>query len=241
MMNKFLGLVKWSLIRHKYILPVFSILQAVLALAMVYGLSLFMHDIDEISAVYLATGTIAIGMIAVGCVLCAQIVGEAKQNGIFNYQRSLPTSRFNIIIADIFIWGLAALPGVIVSCIAALLRFDIEMSITFSGVIIVLLFLITMIVIGFSIAYLFKPNMVGMVTQLIMIVSLLFSPITFPASRLPDWIVRVYNFFPFVPATNLLRASLFDVGSFKFLNLLTVIAWCVACFALSLSTLSKKD
>jgi ABC-2 type transporter. len=240
-MTKFFGLIKWSLIRHKYILPIFSVLQIVLALAMVYGLSLFIYEIDEISSIYLASGTISIGIISVGCVLCAQIVAESKQNGIFNYQRTLPTSRFNIIIADIVIWGGAALPGVIASYIATLFRFDIESNITFGAILLILLFLITMISIGFSIAYYFKPNMVGMVTQVIMIVSLLFSPITFPANRLPESIVNVYNFFPFVPATNLLRASLFGLGEFRFINLLTVVIWCLACFMFSLYTLSKRD
>ncbi|MCL1935208.1 MAG: ABC transporter permease [Defluviitaleaceae bacterium] len=235
------GLLNWSITRHKYILPSFSILQIILAVAMVYGLALFIYDIDEISAIYLSSGTIVMGIISVGCVLCAQIVSETKQNGIFDYQRSLPVSRFSIILSDLIIWGSAALPGIIISIIAVISRFGIVIHISITSIFIIIISLATMILIGFTVAYYLKPNVVGMVTQLIMIISLLFSPITFPSDRLPNWTFAIYNIFPFVPISNLIRASLFNFGVFNFANLFNVIGWFVICLFLSVYSLSKKQ
>ena len=70
-----------------------------------------------------------LGMIAVGCVLAPQIVSEGKQNGVFEYQRTLPVSRSIILLADLIIWGIASLPGVIMGCVASVLRFNINLNI----------------------------------------------------------------------------------------------------------------
>ena len=160
MKTSFLGLLQWSLIRNKQVLPLFSILQILLSLAMVYGLALVIYDLDEVSAVYLSTGAIVMGIIAVGCVLCAQVVSESKQNGVFEYQRSLPVSRMSILMSDILIWGVASAPGLIASFFASVLRFHVGITITLVGILFVLLSLTTMICIGFTIAYywLFTPK-----------------------------------------------------------------------------------
>ena len=241
MKTSFLGLLQWSLIRHKQVLPLFSILQILLSLAMVYGLALVIYDLDDVSVVYLSTGAIVMGIIAVGCVLCAQVVSESRQNGVFEYQRSLPVSRMSILMSDILIWGVASAPGIIASFFASVLRFQVGITITPIGILFVLLSLTTMICIGFTIAYYLKPNVVGMVTQLIMISCLLFSPITFPASRLPEWTNIIYSVLPFVPVANLIRYSFFGIGELSYPNVAIVFAWCIACISLSLRALSKRN
>lgn len=67
------------------------------------------------TAIYLSSGATTLGIIAVGRVLAAQIVSTAKQEGIVDYQRTLPVSRLNILISDFIIWGMASLPGVFMS------------------------------------------------------------------------------------------------------------------------------
>ena len=91
-LTKLKGVIFWSLIRHKYLVPVFSVAQAAFAIAIICGMALFLPQLDDTSVVYLSSGALTLGMIAVGCVLAPQIVSEAKQNGIFEYQRTLPVS-----------------------------------------------------------------------------------------------------------------------------------------------------
>ena len=239
--TKFWGLVRWSLIRHKYFLPVFSIVQMFLAIAIVYGFALMMPVMDYESSVYLSSGALTIGIIAVGCVLAPQIVSESKQNGIFKYQRSLPVARSHIIIADLIIWSVAALPGIIMSCIAGVLRFDVSVRLNLLSGFIILIVLIAMILIGFSIAYLLPPTIMSLVTQLIMLCALLFSPITYPAERLPQWTVHFYQIFPFVPISNLIRSTLFNLQAFYIVDLIIVIAWAVGAYIVAFKTLSKKE
>lgn len=238
--RKFGGLVWWSLVRHKVLLPTFSITQAVLALAMVDGFALFLPNMTHQDSLYLSSGAISIGIIAVGCVLAAQIVGTAKQGGIVAYQKTLPVDRTSIVMADVIIWSLASLPGVIMSCLAAVIRFKIHLYISPLSIFVVLLAQVTMILIGFTLAYWLSANVMALVTQVIMIGGLLFSPIMYPANRIPDWMAAVYNWFPFVPTSDLIRATLFHSGTVSFFNLVALILWALIAFALSLSALTKR-
>jgi len=238
---KLWGVIQWSLVRHKYLLPAFSLVQVAFALAIVYGLALIMPQVDSASAVYLSSGALTLGIIAVGSVLAPQIVSSSKQNGIFNYQRTLPVARSTILLADIIIWSIAALPGIVMGCVASVLRFDLTISASLLSVVTILIVQITMICIGFSIAYWLPPNAMALATQLIMIGGLLFSPITYPAERLPEWTAHFYGVLPFVPSSNLVRASLFNSEPFPIINLCVVLIWGVSAFALALVALSKRE
>lgn len=60
------GLVRWSLTRHKCPLPAFTAVQALFAVAIVYGLALMIPDVDQEAARYLSSGAWTLGIIAVG-------------------------------------------------------------------------------------------------------------------------------------------------------------------------------
>lgn len=125
-------------------------------------------------------------------------------------------------------------------CIAAVLRFDISLNITLQSCTIILLSQFTTICIGFCVAYWFPPNIMALVTQIIMIGGLLFSPITYPAERLPNWTVYIYQVLPFVPLSNLIRSAVFSSEPILIIDLFVVVFWAGIMFCLCLCALSKK-
>lgn len=235
MIKELFALVGWSLLRHKYLLPVFTLTQVFLSLAIVYGLALLIPDVNNQTAIYLSSGATTLGIIAVGCVLAAQIVSTAKQEGIVDYQRTLPVSRLNILISDFIIWGMASLPGVFMSFLAAYLRFSMK------ALAILSLIQLCMISIGFALAYWLTPNVVGLATQIIMIGGLLFSPITYPTDRLPSALVNFFEFLPFVPSSNLIRSLFYEQNTVNVSNIIVVCFWFVLTTLLSLISLSRRD
>lgn len=239
--QRFAGVVWWSLVRHKYLLPTFSLVEMILSVAIVYGLGLMLPKVGVKEAVYLSSGAIAIGIIAVGCVLAAQIISTAKQDGIVNYLKTLPVGRGEIIVADTIIWSIAALPGIVMGGISSLLRFKIPLYISPVSILVIFASLIAMILIGFSLAYWLPTNVLALVTQIIMIGGLLFSPITYPASRIPIVLNMVYQFLPFVPTSSLIRATLFRSGEFSWVDFIVVISWAFIGYVLSLVALSRKE
>ncbi|MEK4670297.1 ABC transporter permease [Niallia taxi] len=239
--NQLISLIRWSILRHKHLLVVFSFAQIVLSLAIVYGLALMLPDIDEETAIYLSSGSITLGIIAVGCVLSGQIINTAKQEGIIYYQKTLPVYRLNIIFADIIIWGLASLPGIFMSCLAAIFRFHLTIEVSIQCLLAIAIIQISMICIGFAIAYWFSANIVALVTQIIMIGGLLFSPILYPTNRLPIWTKVIYENLPFVPASKLIRSTLFNNGTVSIRDVVVVSIWGIVTMLLSLIALSRRE
>ena len=47
-LKKLWGIIHWSLIRHKYLIPTFSIVQGIFAVAIICGMALLIPEIDEV-------------------------------------------------------------------------------------------------------------------------------------------------------------------------------------------------
>lgn len=238
--NQTIGLIKWSLLRHKIYIPIFVIVQVILSLAVIYGFSFVTNSVDGLSKSYLYTGAITINIIAVTCVLSPQIVSESKQNGIFSYQKTLDISRAQIILADLIIWALLALPGFIVSTFLGAFNFMISIKITLLGIFSLLFVIISLTLLGFAIAYALPANIMALITQLIMIGGLLFSPIIYPSERLPIWMGKVYNNLPFVPVSNIIRYNFFGLEKFSSRDYLIVLIWGLSSFLISIYILSRR-
>lgn len=235
------GLVRWSLLRHKYLLPVFTAVQALFAVAIVYGLALLIPNINSEAARYLSSGAWTLGIIAVGCVLAPQITGTSKQEGLLDYQRTLPVPRSAILLADATVWSLAALPGIAVGMLAAAFRFGLGIQVDPLTVAAVLGAQFTMVSIGYAIAFWLPLNATSLVTQTIMIGSLLFSPITFPAERLPKWAITLHQFLPFAPTGSLIREATFRAGNPQLLNLIAAAVWAIAAYTLACLALRRRN
>lgn len=233
--------ISWNYLRHRNLLLVFAVIQLIEAFAIVYGMSLWVSNETRETVYYLASGSLTLIIITVACVLAPQIINDSKQTGLFQYQRTLPVRRSVILISDIILWIGAAIPGILASIIAGILKFQVPFTVSFKSVLTLILVTLCLVLLGFSIAYWFSPNVMSMVTQLIMIFGLLFSPITYPAERLPEWLTDIYRFLPFVPASNLIRGELYQYGTVSIIDYIVVIIWFASMLSLTLVALNKQN
>lgn len=235
------GLVRWSLIRHKHLLPAFTAVQALFAVAIVYGLALLIPEVDSEMVHHLSSGAWTLGIIAVGCVLAPQIMGTSKQEGLLDYQRTLPVPRSALLLADAFVWSAAALPGIAAGVLSTVLRFNIGIHIDVWTVLAIVAAQFTSVCIGYGIAFWLPYNATALVTQVIMIGGLLFSPITFPSERLPQWAAELHQFLPFAPLADIIRESAFRLGADQTLNIIVVIVWALAAYGLAYLALRRRS
>ena len=238
--NSSIGLIKWSLIRHKFYIPSFVIVQILLSVAVIYGFSFITNAVDNISRTFLCTGAITMNIIAVTCVLSPQIVSEAKQNGVLDYQKTLPISRIGIIMSDLLIWGVTSLPGICVSMIVGTINFNMNVQINIVSCLSLIFIITALTFFGFSIAYLFPSNIMALITQVVMIGGLLFSPIVYSKDRLPLWMAHIYNYLPFVPVSNIIRFSLFGLDNFNIMNYIVILFWGFISFLSSMYVLTRR-
>lgn len=83
---------------------------------------------------------------------------------------------------------------------------------------------------------------VSVLTQVLVFVILLFNPITFPSSALPDWLAALHSVLPMEPMADMIRASLAgDSYSVPPMQIVVVLVWGVAAAVTTLTLMSRRS
>ncbi|GAA0990590.1 hypothetical protein GCM10009555_076590 [Acrocarpospora macrocephala] len=234
-------LLRWNLLRLRGMLPLLLVLQTLLSVGVVIGFSFLLPDADQTTGFYLSTGALTLGLITVGMVAAPQLVAQAKLTGIFDYQRSMPVPRLAMLAADATVWVALALPGLAAALGVAVLRFDLDLRISWLAAPAMLLVAICSVAIGYAVAYAAKPEVAGAISQLIFFVALMFAPINFPADRLPHWLAETHDWLPFASMAQAIRETLqipatgVSTAPFAILT-----AWCVVGLAITYRVMTHR-
>jgi ABC-2 type transport system permease protein len=234
-------LVIWQGRRMKMFLPLGIVVQTLLALGIVAGYPLLFPSMDRTTVLYIATGGPAVSLITIGLVAVPQLVSQAKTEGTLDYVRALPVPRLAYLLADLTVWLVCVVPGVAFSVVVAALRFGLDLQVSILVIPAVLLVVFTATSIGYALASLLPPMLAQMLSQVLVVFILMFSPLNFPADRLPDWLAAIHSFLPIQAMGQVLRGTLasnafpITLGSFALLG-----AWCVGSFAVSGMVLSRR-
>ena len=228
-------LLKWQGLKFKTMLPFVIVAQFFTGIGTVIGLGYMMPGIDSRTAMFLVTGGPTLSLITLGLVMVPQMVAQAKSNGMLDYMRSFPVPRMAYLAADLTIWLLSTLPGVILALVVGSLRYNFELK--FSLLIVPAFTLVVLMAtsVGYAVALLSpKAELVNVLTNLIIFSLFLFSPLNFPVERLPNWLATVHRFLPVKYAADAVRGALvpgYSDGLGLALAVLSV--WCVAGLAIN--------
>ena len=235
-------LLQWQILRLKPVLPFILVIQPLIGVGTVIGLGYMMPQIDTESAVFLTTGGPTLALITFGLVLVPQVVVDARTQGTFDYMWSLPIPRMAFMAADMTIWMLITLPGVILALLVGSLKYDFALQVTPSVVPAFLLVSLTATSVGYAMAHLSpKPELVPVLTNFIIFSLFLFSPINFPAERLPEWLADLHQFLPVKHAADAIRGSLTEVYAADLGRaMLTLSVWCAAALAATYMVVSRR-
>ncbi|MEP7762457.1 ABC transporter permease [Sanguibacter sp. 25GB23B1] len=222
-------LAQWQFRRQAQMLPLLVVVQVLMAVATVIGYGLLVGDPSPEVALYLATGAPTVTLITVGLVMTPQVVAQSKTEGSFDWMRTLPVPRPAFLCADLLVWSLLALPGMVLGVLAGALRFDLSLSPAPWVVGAALVVSVTAASVGYAMATLLPPAVAMLLTQMLIFAVMLFSPVSYPADRLPGWLAAIHEYLPIEPMAQLVRAGLapeqFDVPG----RALVVLGlWCVA-------------
>ncbi|RJL36002.1 ABC transporter permease [Bailinhaonella thermotolerans] len=236
------SLLRWTTAQIGAMLPLFVVVQALLAAGVVIGFGLLIPGIDTPAARFLSTGAPTVLLMVIGLVMVPQGVAQARASGTFTYMRSLPVPRPLLLLADLTVWLAVALPGIPVALVVAWLRYgfgyDLDWPVLAAAAALTAL---TATAVGYAVAVLLPPLLAQLTSQVLVFFVLLFSPITFPASRLPGWFQAVHDVLPFRPAADLLRAGLLS-GAYgaRWQDLAVLLAWSALGVAISVRALVRR-
>lgn len=237
-----LALLRWQLARIGPLLPVVVVIQVMLSAGLIVGFGFLIPDIDERTALYLSTGAPTMLLLLIGLVIVPGSVGQSRTDGTLTYLRALPVPRPLLLVAELVIWTLIALPSVVVAVLVARWRFDLALSFDWPLLIgVALLVTVSGAALGYMIAVVLPPLLAQVVAQAISFLLILFSPVSFPASQLPGWFQAVHDVLPIRPAADLLRAGLAaEAYTATARDLVVLLAWCAVGLVLSMRTLVQR-
>lgn len=234
-------LLRWNLLRLRTELPFFLIIQTVISVGIVLGFAFLIPRHDQVTALYLSTGAPTVALITVGMVLAPQMVAQQKFRGLFDYQRAMPVPRLAMLAADATVWMVIALPGMVAAVLVAVVRFELSLAVSPLVVPAAGLVALATVAIGYGIAYAAKPEVTGIISNMIIIMALMFSPINYPAERLPDWLASVHQWLPFQYMAQAIRETL-DVpaAGISTLPFLVLVGWSVAGLVVTYRIMARR-
>lgn len=234
-------LTQWQLRRQSASLPILVIVQALLAVGTVLGFGIIMGEMSGTAALFLATGAPTVTLITVGLVMAPQMLSQAKTEGSSAWMMTLPVPRLAFLAADLTVWTLVALPGTLLALVAGVARYGIELSIAPWALPAAVLVSLTAAAVGYAMAAVLPPTIAQLMTQLLIFAILLFSPITFPAERLPDWLAGLHRVLPVEPMAELIRAGLAqDAFAVPASSVAVLLAWCAGAVLLAAVALRRR-
>ena len=122
--------------------------------------------------------------------------------------RALPVPRLVYLAADLTVWMLIVLPGVIFAVILGAWAFGLSLDVSLAIVPAILLVALTSAAVGYAMASVLPPLIAMLITQVLLIGVLVFSPLNFPPERLPDWLQAVHAVLPVQAMGEVIRGSL---------------------------------
>lgn len=234
-------LIEWQTLRLQAFLLLAIVIQVAFAFGIVVGYPLLFPAIDGMTLLFLATGAPAITLITMGLVALPQVVAQSRMEGSLDYMRSLPIPRMVFLLADLTLMLAIVLPGVVFAVVVGSWALDLTFAISWTIVPAVLLVATTAAAIGYAMASVLPPLVAMLLTQILVVGVLIFSPINFPAERLPEWLQGIHDVLPVEAMGEVIRGSLaadtftLTAGPFVLLT-----GWCVVALGLSYLTLRRR-
>ncbi|MFH1329127.1 MAG: ABC transporter permease [Actinomycetota bacterium] len=235
-------MLRWEMTSLRMVLVIAVIVQILTGAGFVLALGLFFGQVPPRAALFVSTGVLVVTLVTIGLVLGPQLVAMQKAEKTYDFLWSLPVPRTTAALAWVTTNLVLGLPGMAVALGVALLRYDLDLHVSWAIVPAVLLTLFTGTMVGYALAHaLGNPMLIAAITQMLIFVIIGFSPINFPADQLPGWLAAAHRWLPLAPMADTVRAGLTrgvveDVAR----SYLVLGAWAAASIGISAAVLGRR-
>lgn len=201
-------MLRWELGSLRLQVPLIVAIQILAGAGFAVGIGLY-RQLPRSDAMYLASGTAVITLVLIGMVLEPQLITQQKTSGAYEFLWSLPLPRTAAAAAWATMATLIGLPGMAAAVAVAAWRYHLAFHYGPSLAAAVLLTAATASLIGYALGHAIGNSLVTMAaTQFLSFGIMGFSPVNFPADRLPAWLAHVHEWLPFGSMATVVRGSL---------------------------------
>jgi ABC-2 type transport system permease protein len=203
------AMLRWEVVGSRLLYPLLLISQVLVGAGFVVGFGLLIPDLDRAAAQYLSTGAVVVSLILVGLVVTPQLLAQQKMQGSYDYMWSMPVPRSAAAVASTTLAAMIAIPGIVAALLVATWRYEVSLAIHPTVVPAFALTLACGNLIGSAIGHaLNQPQVTMLFTQLGIFFIVGFSPVSFPADRLPGWLATLHEYLPMHHMALAVRSSL---------------------------------
>ena len=203
------AMLRFDLARARQWAAMMVIIQILIGVGMALIYGFFYPRMTHQTAVLITTGTPTLALIPLGFVLVPTSVGHQKLEGTFDFTWSLPVPRSAQAVSTFLLFTVLSLPGAALALVVSAWHYRVTLSISPQLLPALVLSAVMAVSVGFGMALVItNPMLTNLVTNALIFVVLLFTPIVFPASQLPDWLFAVDRALPFYNMAEVIRAGL---------------------------------
>jgi ABC-2 type transport system permease protein len=207
----FRTMLVWHLTSLRLWLALMMMVQVLIGVGYVLGFALFFDDIPATAALWVSTGTPVLNLVLLGMLLGPQLVAGTKQQGGYDFVQALPVPRSAATAAWYTVTLLGGIPAMLITLVAAQLRYDPGFAISPMIVPATLLVVFTGTMIGYALAHaIANPMTTQLISQALVFIVMGFAPILFPAEQMPAWLADVNEWLPLGHMATIIRDGLTD-------------------------------
>jgi len=238
----YLAMLRWGLIQQKILFIGIVFSQIVMGIGAAIMYKFYLGDLEPLSALFLVTGIPALSLIPVGFVLVPVLVMQDKSRGTYDFTWSLPVPRLAPVAATFTVFTAIAMPIALASTVLAAWQFDVTLDVQWTVIPVALLASLMATSVGYGMAMAIpEPRITNLVTNIVIFLVLLFSPIVIPITQFPDWAATMHEILPFYHMANLIRSSLSEgLVSNAGTSLAILLAWTIVGWAAVTRVVAKR-
>ena len=238
----YVSMIRWVLIQQKVLFAGIIFTQILLGIGAAIMYKFYLGSLDPVAAEFLVSGIPALSLIPVGFVMVPILVIQEKARGTYDFTWSLPVPRLAPVAATFTVFTFIAMPIAALSTFLAAWQFDVTLEISWAVVPFAFLASLMASSVGYGMAVAIpEPRMTNLITNVVIFLVLLFSPIVIPIERFPDWAETAHRVLPFFHMSNLIRSSLTEgLAANVAASLIILIAWTVVGWAVVARVVGKR-
>lgn len=210
-LRSFALMLRYELLGARQWAGVMVVVQFMMGAGMAVMYGFFYPEVTPTVALYITTGIPTLALVPMGFVMIPGAIGEQRTSGTFDFLWSLPTPRSAQVSAMLALYTALSMPGAALALVVAAWRYDVDLTLSWMLLPAVLLSAVMAVSVGTAMAMsIASPMLTNLISNALIFVVMLFTPIVFPASNLPDWLMRVHDVLPFHHMAVTIRAGLTD-------------------------------
>jgi ABC-2 type transport system permease protein len=239
----YVSMLRFDMKNLRSYLTVGLVVQVLMGAGMAVMYGYFFGDLNVAQQTFLVTGIPALALVPVGFVMVPASIGDLKLHDTYDYVWSLPVPRLASAMATLTIFTSLALPGTVVALVVATMLYNIELHVSLAIIPAILLTSAMATSVGYALGHgVPEPRVTNLITNVIIFLVLLFSPIVVPIEQFPSWWAAVHRVLPFWHMSVVIRAGLTEglVTTSVTVSYLALITWCIVSWLITGLVIARR-